>query len=67
MGRTGRLSYIRRKYVYRSSGGWEDGSGLQRIRPGIYRYFLLLSTLVGLNLPHLPSERSNGGGGRRPK
>ena len=39
------------------------GGGLQGIGPGIYRYFLLLSTLVGLNLPHLPSARSKGGGG----
>ena len=56
-----RFSYIRRKYVYRSwgLGGGGGGGGLQRIRPGIYRYFPLLSTLVGLDLPHLPSERSN--------
>jgi hypothetical protein len=45
--------------------GGRGGGGLQRVRPGIYRYFLLLSTLVGLNLPHLPSETSHGGG--RPK
>jgi hypothetical protein len=46
-------------------GGESGGGGLQRIRPGIYRYFLLLSTWVGSNLPQLPSERSNGVG--RPK